>query len=125
MQCPVVQTEFDAVTREGREFVVRVAIGDPHDTPTGDGALDIGLYVEVDPLMDRRRQCGTDSFMAMCFSIQLVRRALTVFVAHGGMLFKRGSRAPIDLQSPWFEPLDGLIRTEYVQTDPASKVNTE
>jgi len=125
MQCPVVRTEFDAVTREGREFVVRVAIGDPHEIPTKDGAIDNGFYVEVDPLMDSRRQCGTDSFMAMCFSIQLVRRALTVFVAHGGLLFKRGSRAPIDLQSPWFEPHDGLIHSEYLQTDPVSKKSTE
>jgi hypothetical protein len=125
MQCPIVQTEFDAVTRDGREFVVKVAIGDPHDFPTSSGAIDVGFYVEVDPLMDRRRQCGSDSFMAMCFSIQLVRRALAVFVAHGGLLFMRGTRAPIDLQSPWFEPLDGLIRSDYLQTDPASKKNTE
>jgi hypothetical protein len=43
MQRPIVQTEFDAVTRDGQEFVVKVAIGDPHDFPTSSGAIDVGF----------------------------------------------------------------------------------
>lgn len=116
MHSPVVQTEFDAVTRGGQEIVVTVTIGDLHDISPNS---DVGFYIEVEPLMKRRRQGGTDSFMAMCFSIQLVRKALTVFVSHGGSLFMRGSRHPIDLQSPWFESVGGLIRPEYQQPGPA------
>jgi len=119
MHSPVVQAEFDAVTSDGREIVVKIAIGDQHDIPSN-GGMDIGFYIEIDPIMDRRRQGGTDSLTAMCFSLQLVRKALTVFVAHGGSLFLRHSRYPIDLQSPWFESLGGLIRSEYLQSKPPS-----
>jgi hypothetical protein len=117
MESPVVQTEFDAVSQEGREFVISVEIGDQHNIPTKSGDTDVGFYIEVEPIMERRRQGGTDSFMAMCFSIQLVRKALIVFVSHGGSLYARGTRSPIDLQSSWFESLGGLIRPEYLRPD--------
>ena len=119
MDSPVVQAEFDAVTSDGRAIVVKIAIGDQHDIPSN-GGPDVGFYVEVDPIMDRKRQGGTDSLTAMCFSLQLVRKALVVFVAHGGSLFLRDTRSPIDLQSPWFESLGGLIRPEYLQSNPSS-----
>ena len=123
MQSPVAQTEFDAVTRDGQEIVVRVLIGDAHDIPVKSGPPDVGFYIEVEPLMERKRQGGTDSFMAMCFSIELVRKALLIFVAHGGSLYLRGTRSPIDLQSKWFESLGHLIRPEYLQPDPSTKQN--
>ena len=122
MDSPVAQAEFDAVTRDGREIVVQVSIGDQHDMPSKHGT-DVGFYVEVEPLMQRRRQGGTDSFMAICLSIQMVRKALMIFVAHGGSLFFRGTRCPIDLQSPWFESFGGLIRDEYLRPDPTQEQN--
>lgn len=125
MHSPIVQTRFDAVTRDGREIVINVAIGDQHSVPVKSGDTDVGFYIEVEPLMERRRQVGTDSFMAMCYSIQLVRKALTIFVAHGGSVWFRASRCPIDLQSPFFEPVGGLIRPEYLAPDPRPKKNGE
>jgi hypothetical protein len=123
MQSPVAQAEFDAVTRDGKEIVVTVAIGDLHDIPTESGDTCVGFYIEIEPLMQRRRQGGTDSLMAMCFSIQMVRKALLIFVAHGGSLYFRGTRSPIDLQSPWFESIGGLIRSEYLRPDPTPGQN--
>lgn len=124
MRSPVVQTEFDAVTRDGREIVISVAIGEQHSVPVESGETDVGYYVEVEPLMKRRSQVGTDSFMAMCFSIHLVRKALVIFVAHGGSVFFRGSRCPIDLQSPSFESVGGLIRSEHLAPDPPPRKNS-
>ena len=123
MQSPVVQAEFDAITRDGLEIVVTVAMGDLHDIkplPPESDSTDVGFFIEVEPLMKRTRQGGTDSLMAMCFSIELVRKALTVFVSHGGSLFMRGSRYPIDLQSSWFDARGGIIRPEYLQSNPTS-----
>ncbi|MCC7336752.1 MAG: hypothetical protein IT422_16800 [Pirellulaceae bacterium] len=119
MHSPVVQAEFDGVTRDGREMIIRVAIGDAYEITTKSGGIDAGFYIDIEPLMDRRKQGGTDSLMAMCFSIELVRKTLVVFVAHGGSLFARGTRNPIDLQSPWFESVDGMIRSEFLQPGPA------
>ncbi len=125
MRIPVVQAEFDGVTRDGREIIIRVAIGDAHDITTKSGAIDVGFYIDVEPLMDRRKQGGTDSLMAMCFSIELVRKTLVTFVAHGGSLFARETRCPIDLQSPWFESVGGMIRSEFLMPDPAQPEKVE
>lgn len=119
MHTPVIQAEFDGVTRDGHEIVIRVAIGDAYEVATKNGDTDVGFYIDIEPLMDRRKQGGTDSLMAMCFSIELVRKALITFVANGGAVFARETRYPIDLQSPWFESVGGIIRTEFLQPDSA------
>jgi hypothetical protein len=53
--------------------------------------------------------------MAMCFGIELVRNALKIFVAHGGSVYFRQTRSPIDLESPSFQALGGLLRSEFEQ----------
>jgi hypothetical protein len=111
------QTEFDGVTRDGREIVIRVAIGDIHDVTTDHGDPTVGVFIEVEPLMKRRRQQADDSFGAVCFAIELVRAALKIFVAHGGAVYFRNTRAPIDLTSPHFEPIGGLLLPEYQHPD--------
>jgi hypothetical protein len=116
MHNPVVQAEFDGVARDGREFVIRVAIGDKRSS--GD---DVSFYVEVEPLIARRYpQGGTDTLMAMCFCIQGVRRVLKMFVAHGGSVYGRGTRSPVDLDSYWFEPVgdDKTLRAEFLLPSP-------
>lgn len=125
MRIPVVQAEFDGVTRDGREIVIRVAIGDAYEITTKSGDIDVGFYIDIAPLMDRRKQGGTDSLMAMCFSIELVRKALVTFVAHGGSLFARDTRCPIDLQSPWFESVGSIISSEFLQPGPAQPEKVE
>jgi hypothetical protein len=111
----MIQAEFDGITRDGRDIVIRVAIGEPHDIPTASGDTDAGFYVDVEPLMERRTQVGTDSFMAMCFAIELVRKALKIFVAHGGSVYFRRTRSPIDLKSYCFEVVGGLLRPEFLE----------
>ena len=122
MHNPVVQAEFDGVARDGREFVIRVAIGDKRDLPTTSGDPDVGFYIEVEPLMARKfLQGGTDTLMAMCFCIQGLRKVLKLFVAHGGSVYGRGTRYPVDLDSYWFEPVGddvGLLRAEFLLPSP-------
>jgi hypothetical protein len=118
MQSPIVQAQFDGTTRDGREIAIEVRIGDAHDHPTDCGDVDKGFYIEVEPLMERRRQIGTDSLSAMCFGIELVRKSLKIFVAHGGFVYFRGTRSPIDLDSYWFESIGGLLREEFVKPNP-------
>jgi hypothetical protein len=59
--------------------------------------------------------------MAMCFGIQLVRAALKIFVAHGGSVYFRGTREPIDLESPSFQSLGRLLRAEFLLPDPTQR----
>ncbi|TWU19739.1 hypothetical protein [Allorhodopirellula heiligendammensis] len=86
--------------------------------PTDADSSDVGFYIEIDPIMDRRRQAGTDSLSALCSSIELVRKALKIFVAHGGVIHSPGSRLPIDLDDFAFQPQFGLLRPEYLDGDP-------
>jgi hypothetical protein len=124
MDNPVIVCEFGGVTRDGREIVIRVAIGEPFVLSSA-GDPDPGFFVEVEPLMRRTRSIGTDSFMAMCFGIELVRKALKIFVAHGGAVYFRGTRSPIDLESYWFESLGGLLRKDFLQDNNASQDDDE
>ena len=120
MKNPVVQAEFDGVARDGREFVIRVAIGDMRSLPLPSGDADVGFHIEVEPLMARNFvQGGPDTLTAMCFCIHGMRRVLKMFVAHGGSVYGRGTRCPVDLDSYWFEPLgDNLLRAEFLLPSP-------
>jgi hypothetical protein len=117
---PVVKCEFDGATRDGREIVIHVSIGDAREFAKKYPGPDPGFYVEVEPLVGRRSSVGTDSFMAMCFGIELVRKALRIFVANGGSVYFRGTRSPIDLESYWFQSLGLLLRPEFLLPDPIS-----
>jgi hypothetical protein len=120
MRDPVVKCEFDGATRDGKEIVIHVAIGDAHEYAKKYPRPDPGFYVEIEPLLGRKCSVGTDSFMAMCFGIEMVRKALRIFVANGGSVYFRGTRSPIDLESYWFEPLGLPLRPEYLIPDPIS-----
>jgi hypothetical protein len=118
MRNPVIKCEFDGVTSDGKEIVIHVAIGDAREFAKKYPGPDPGFYVEVEPLMGRRASVGTDSFMAMCFGIELVRNALKIFVAHGGSVYFRRTRSPIDMESPSFQSLGGLLKQEFEQRLP-------
>ena len=120
MKNPVVQAEFDGVTRDGRELVIRVAIGDMRSLPLPSGDADVGFYIEVEPLMARNFvQGGSDTLTAMCFCIHGMRRVLKMFVAHGGSVYGRGTRNPVDLDSYWFEPVGGdLLKADFLLPTP-------
>lgn len=121
MDSIVAETTFDCVDRGGRSFALYVRIGDVHDIPTQSGDHNVGFYVELDPLMKRRLQAAPDSFTALCFCIEMVRKALRIFVAHGGCVYFTGTRSPIDIDSHFFEPHHGLICDEYLNSDSDSK----
>lgn len=43
-------------------------------------------------------------------------------VAHGGSVYFRGTRFPIDLESYWFEPVEGmLLRPEFLLPGPTPR----
>lgn len=118
MDNPVAEASFDCEDRDGRQFVMTVAIGDRHKISTDSDSSDVGFYIEIEPIMERRRQAGTDSLSALCCCIELVRKALKIFVAHGGVIHSPGSKLPIDLDDFAFQPLFGLLRPQYVDGNP-------
>jgi hypothetical protein len=118
MREPFIQCEFDGVTRGGRDIVIHIAIGDPEGFAKKNKQSNPGFFVEIEPLVGRRGCVGTDSFMAMCFGIELVRKALKIFVANGGSVYFRRTRSLIDLDSHWFKALGGLLRPEFLNKDP-------
>ncbi len=118
MRNPLIKCEFDGVTRDGKEIVIQIAVGGAREFAKKYPGPNPGFYVEVEPLMGRRSSIGTDSFMAMCFGIKLVRDVLKVFVANGGSVYFRRTRLPIDLESNSFQALGPLLRSEFLLQHP-------
>ena len=59
MRNPVVKCEFDGVTRDGREIVIHVAIGDAREFAKKYPRRDPGFFVEIEPLVGRKISVGT------------------------------------------------------------------
>src|SRR6056297_1421489 len=107
MENPIAEATFDCVDRDGRQFAMNVAIGDRHASSTEPNAIDVGFYIQIEPIMERRRQYGVDSLSALCCCVHLVRKALKTFVAHDGVIYSPGTKLPIDLDDFAFQPISG------------------
>jgi hypothetical protein len=116
---PIAETQFDCIDRDGNAFVATVRIGDPSTHETRTGNTEYCYRVSFDPFFPTRQQRGHDTFTSLCFTIELVRKALRVFVAHGGSVFMRGTRSPIDINDPYFTPICGIIDRRFIDGDPA------
>ena len=116
---PIAETKFDCVDRHGNAFVATVQIGDPTTREDAHGRTEHLVYISFDPFIANRPQGGHDSFTAMCFAIELVRKALRVFVAHGGSVFMHGTRSPIEIDDPYFTPICGIIDRKFIDGEPA------
>jgi len=116
---PIAETKFDCVDRDGNAFVATVRIGDPTTRKDKHGRTEHLFQISFDPFFAERLQGGHDSFTAMCFAIELVRKALRVFVAHGGTVYMHDTRSPIDIDDPYFTPICGIIDRRFINGDPA------
>jgi hypothetical protein len=116
---PIAKSQFDCVDRNGNEFVATVAIGEPSSRDVAHGRTERLFAVSFDPFFAKRQQGGLDSLTALCFAIELVRKALRVFVAHGGSVYMHGTRSPIDIDDPYFTPIGGIIDRKFIDGDPA------
>lgn len=116
---PIAESRFDCIDRNGNSFVAIVQIGEPSSREVSSGRLEHLFRVSFAPFFVERVQGGDDTLTAMCFAIELVRKALRVFVAHGGAVYMHGTRSPIDINDPYFTPICGIIDRKFIDGEPA------
>ena len=119
MHDPIAESKFDCVDRSGNSFVAIVQIGEPSTRDDRSGQTEHLFRVSFDPFFKERVQGGHDTLTAMCFAIELIRKALRVFIAHGGAVYMHGTRSPIDIDDPYFTPICGIIDPKFIDGDPA------
>lgn len=116
---PIAESQFDCVDRDGNEFVASVAIGEPSSRDIAHDRTERLFAVSFEPFFTKREQGGHDTLTALCFAIELVRKALRVFTAHGGSVYMHGTRSPIDINDPYFTPICDIIDRRFIDGDPA------
>ncbi len=112
----IAQTSFDCIDQQGNAFVTTVEIGAPKPFETKSGSIDYSCSVAVLPLSVYREKgaCGTDSLMALSFAIENTRQILRAFVKLGGLVYYPGTKTPIDIDSPTFQPVaENLVNPQF------------
>ena len=117
MQDIIATTTFDCRDRHGVDFFATLKIGRPLERTNTSGTSYFECPIAFEPLFPESRHGGEDSFQSLCIAIDLVRKALRAFVAHGGTVYFHGTRSPIDVNDPSFTPIAEPIRAVYL-TDP-------
>ena len=108
------KSSFDCCDRDGNEFVAIVQIGVPFEQEDGHGRVHGACPFSLEPLFPEVSIAGGDTFHALCLGIELIRKALRAFTAHDGMVYFRGTRSPVDLNSPSFLPIDEPIFARFL-----------
>ncbi len=119
MEDVIASTTFDCRDKHGSEFVATLDIGRPQERTSPNGRRHVECPIAFEPLFPETRHAGEDSFQSLCLAIDLVRKALRAFVAHGGTVYFRGTRTPIDVDDPSFSPISEPIRAVYL-ADPVN-----
>ncbi len=114
MEDVIASTTFDCRDKHGADFVATLDIGRPLERKTANGRRYVECPIAFEPLFPETRHGGEDSFQSLCLAIDLVRKALRAFVAHGGTVYFRGTRTPIDVDDPSFSPISEPIRAVYL-----------
>lgn len=116
------KSSFDCRDRDGNEFVAFVQIGVPFEQEDGHGRVHAACPFSLDPLFPEVSIAGEDTFHAICLGIELIQKALRAFTIHGGMVYFRGTRPPIDLNSPSILPIDEPIFAKFLSSpdDPSA-----
>lgn len=107
---------FDCIDQRGNAFQTTVEIGIPKPFETKTGATDYCCSLAVLPLNVYRENgaCGTDSLMALGFAIENTRQILRAFVQLGGRVYFAGTKTPIDVESPTFQPVsEHLVNPQF------------
>jgi len=108
------ETQFDCRDRDGNVFTATLRISELQATVVRNGLTEHKLQISLEPLFPERGYRGTDSFNAICCAIELVRKALRAFVAHGGTVYFFGSKTPIDIEDYAFTPISEPIVERFL-----------
>jgi hypothetical protein len=112
----IAKTSFDCIDQKGNAFVTTVEIGAPKPFESKSGSIDYSCSVAVLPLNVYREKgaCGTDSLMALSLAIENTRQILRAFVQLGGRVYYPGTKTPIDIDSPTFQPVaEHLVNPQF------------
>lgn len=115
----VAESSFDCRDRDGNEFVATVRLGRPIQRVSKGDRSYIACPVSFEPLFPETEHGGEDSFQAICLAIELIRKAVRAFVAHGGAAFFRGTRTPIDAEDSSFCPISEPIYDRFMESSPS------
>ena len=118
METVIAESKFDCRDRNGSEFVATLLIGDPDHNAMPHGHPEGKFSISFEPLFAERTSRGADSFQALCLSIDLVRKALRAFIAHGGTVYYHQTRTPIDLESTSLTPISEPIDRKFLADSP-------
>ncbi len=77
----VASLTIDALSADGRTFVIVAEVGTTYRRHTGDGACPLALTGLFEHLMDQQ---GEDSLQALCMALMLVQMLLEGFREKGG-----------------------------------------
>jgi hypothetical protein len=118
MQEIIATTTFDCRDRNGDDFVATLEIGRPLERIATNGNRYFECPIALEPLFPETQHGGEDSFQSLCLAIELVRKALRAFIAHGGTVYFHGTRSPIDVDEASFSPIAEPIRNVYLTDAP-------
>ncbi len=121
MQDIIATTTFDCRDRNGDDFVATLQIGLPVERIAANGNRCFECPIALEPLFPETRHGGEDSFQSLCLAIELVRKALRAYIAHGGTVYFHGTRSPIDVDDASFTPIAEPIRDVYLTDPPGGK----
>ena len=121
MQDIIATTTFDCRDRNGGDFVATLQIGLPVAQVAANGNRYFECPIALEPLFPEARHGGEDSFQSLCLAIELARKALRAFIAHGGTVCFHGTRSPIDVDDASFAPIAEPIRDLYLTELPGGK----
>lgn len=123
MQDIIATTTFDCRDKHGVDFVATLEIGRPLERTSSNGTIYVECPIALEPLFPETKHGGEDSFQSLCLAIELVRKALRAFVAHGGTVYFRGTRSPIDVNEPSFTPIAEPIYAKFLSPSNDSEQN--
>ena len=109
----IAESKFDCRDRDGSDFVALLQIGRPVELMHNDRPY-AECRVSLEPLFPERGHGGADTFQSLCLAIELIRKALRAFVAHGGSVYYHQTRTPIDIDHPSFVPIAEPIDKRFL-----------
>jgi hypothetical protein len=84
---------IDAVSSDGKAFVIELEIGTPYQRETGEWACPVALRGLYERLAEAR---GVDSFQSLCMAISLAQDLLRSFRDNGGKLLVESEDFPLE-----------------------------
>jgi len=89
----IARLTINAISAEGKTFVIELEVGTPYKRETGEWACPLALKGLYDHLPEI---CGDDSFQALCLAIRLALEMLADFRDEGGKLLVDSDDFPLE-----------------------------